>query len=272
MKIKFIFFLMLFLSCNSKNESSNIKDNKSDSIKRNQSDLIFHFVKNEFKHDISSFTEGFSFNKSILFESTGSPDELPETKSMAGYVDLSSGKIISKINLDGYFGEGIAFINNNMYFLTYKDKKCFVYDDITFHLKKTFPITNEEGWGLTTDSKHLIMSDGTNRISYINPINFKTNKVLAVTENGIALNNLNELEYIKGFIYANVYTTNRIVKIKPETGEVVGYLDLSDLSSDSKKNNSKSLEMNGIAYDSLTDKVFVTGKMWPKIYEIQFQK
>jgi glutamine cyclotransferase len=127
-----------------------------------------------------------------------------------------------------------------------------------------------EGWGMTTDGKYLIMSDGTSRITYVDPVGFKTAKTINVTDNNGAVNNVNELENINGFIYANVYTTGFIIKIDPQNGRVVGKIDLSALNNEAKIKYPGSLEMNGIAYDSTTGKVYVTGKMWPEIYQINF--
>lgn len=229
-------------------------------------------VENQYPHDINSFTEGFLFHDDKLFESTGATDNLPQTRSLFGIVDLKTGKIDVKAELDRtiYFGEGIVFLNNKVFQLTYKNQVGFIYDGKTYKNIGKFNYTNREGWGLTTDGKSLIMSDGTSYLTYLNPESFAVEKVLDVAENDYVVENLNELEYIKGFIYANVWTTNTIVKIDPATGDVVGKLDLSSLSSESKMKSPGSLEMNGIAYDPVNDKVLVTGKMWPTIYEIKF--
>ena len=229
-------------------------------------------VESQYPHDVNSFTEGFLFHEGKLFESTGATDNLPQTRSLFGIVDLKTGKIDVKAELDRniYFGEGIVFLNNKIFQLTYKNQIAFVYDGKTYKNIGKFNYTNREGWGLTTDGKSLIMSDGTSYLTFLNPESFAVEKVLDVAENDYVLENLNELEYIKGFIYANVWTTNTIVKIDPATGDVVGKMDLSSLSLESKTKNPGSLEMNGIAYDSVSGKILVTGKMWPTIYEIKF--
>lgn len=229
-------------------------------------------VVSQYPHDVNSFTEGFLFHEGKLFESTGATDNLPQTRSLFGIVDMKTGKIDVKAELDRnvYFGEGIAFLNNKIFQLTYKNQIAFVYDDKTYKTIGKFNYTNREGWGLTTDGKSLIMSDGTSYLTYLNPESFAVEKVLDVAENDYVVENLNELEYIKGFIYANIWTTNTIVKIDPATGDVVGKLDLGSLSNESKIKSPGSLEMNGIAYDPATDKILVTGKMWPTIYEIKF--
>ncbi|NRA13804.1 MAG: glutaminyl-peptide cyclotransferase [Crocinitomicaceae bacterium] len=169
-----------------------------------------------------------------------------------------------------YFGEGLAFLDGKVFQLTYKSKKGFIYDDSTFTEVGTFNIPSKEGWGLTTNSKNLIMSDGTSKLTYLNPQNLKVIKRISVTENGRDLVNLNELEYIKGYIYANVWTTNSIVKINPSNGKVVGRLDLTSLANDARLSNSNALEMNGIAFIPESETVLITGKMWSKIYSIKF--
>lgn len=234
---------------------------------------LVYSVKEELPHDNTAFTEGLLFHKGQLFESTGAAPEFPETRSLFGIVDLKTGKITVKGELDKtiYFGEGIVILNNKLYQVTYKNKQGFVYDAKTFKKIKDFSYTNEEGWGLTTDSTSIIMSDGTSNLTYLDPDFLRPVKSLAVTFNGEPLIRLNELEYIKGYLYANVWMTNLIVKIDPKTGEVVATLDLSGLSTDAHYRYPQALEMNGIAYDPATDKVYVTGKLWPKIYQIEFE-
>ncbi|MBL7937555.1 MAG: glutaminyl-peptide cyclotransferase [Bacteroidia bacterium] len=233
---------------------------------------IPYTIEKQYPHDVTSFTEGFLFHEGKLFESTGAPDNMPQTKSLFGIVDLKTGKIDAKAELDRtiYFGEGIVFLNGKFFQLTYKNQTGFIYDAKTFKNIGKFNYTNREGWGLTTDGKSLIMSDGTSYITYLDPTSFAVTKTLDVAENGYVVVNINELEYIKGFIYANIWMTNTIVKIDPNTGDVVGKIDISNLFNESKTKNPNSVETNGIAYDSISDKILVTGKLWPTIYEIKF--
>ncbi|MBN2779053.1 MAG: glutaminyl-peptide cyclotransferase [Bacteroidales bacterium] len=225
-----------------------------------------------YPHDTTSFTEGFLFYNGELFESTGATAGLNFTRSLFGIVNLSNGKIDVKAELDKnkYFGEGITILDGKVYQLTYISKTGFVYDLDTYKLIRTFEYANKEGWGLTNDGTNLIMSDGTFNLTFLNPNTFQVVKSLAVTENSYAVNHLNELEYINGYIYANVWMTNIIVKIDSKSGQVVGKLDLTDLANDSEAEHAFSLEMNGIAYDSLSNRILITGKLWPKIYEITF--
>jgi glutamine cyclotransferase len=233
---------------------------------------IKYSVVSQYPHDINSFTEGLHFHEGKLYESTGSPDNVPQTRSLFGPVDMKTGKIDVKAELDKsmYFGEGSVFLNGKVYQLTYKNQTGFIYDGKTFQNIGKFTYTNREGWGLTTDGKSLIMSDGTSYLYFMDPVNFTITKTLDVAEGGRVVEYINELEYIKGFIYANVYMTSTIVKIDPNSGDVVGKMDLGSLLMESKTKSPTSLETNGIAYDSVSNKILVTGKMWPTIYEIKF--
>ncbi len=231
-------------------------------------------VTNSFPHDTDSFTEGLVFHKGALYESTGSPAEFPETESVIGILNIKDGKIEEKVSLDKstYFGEGIVFLNDKLFQLTYKNQLCFVYDSSTFTKKGQFKYKNIEGWGLTTDGKYIIMSDGTHLLTYVDSENFQTIKSISVSENGYAVQNLNELEYIDGYIFANVWLKNEIVKIDPSNGNVIGKLDLTSLKDSVLQINPNAQETNGIAYNPATKKIFVTGKLWPKMYEIEIHR
>src|SRR6185436_1570173 len=228
---------------------------------------------NSFPHDTNSFTEGLFYHDGKLYESTGATKELPQTKSLYGIVDPVTGKINIKAELDGneYFGEGIALLNNKIYQLTWRSKIGFIYDAATFKKTGEFILPVEEGWGLTTDGTNLVMSDGTNNLTFLEPGQLQPVKTISVSENGYATDYLNELEYVNGFIYANVWTTNKIVKINPQDGKVAGTIDLSPIAEDAKNSYPGSLEMNGIAYDPAENKFVITGKMWPRFYEIKIK-
>lgn len=234
---------------------------------------ITYTVTNTFLHDTTAFTEGFFVHEGKLFESTGSAEYYPYGKSSFGIVDLEKGKLDIKSELDKkiYFGEGIVILNEKLYQLTYTTQIGFVYDAKSYKRINQFNYSNKEGWGLTTDGKNLIMSDGTFNLTFLNPDNFQVIKTLPVTEEGYGLDNINELEYINGFIYANVWMSNYIVKIDPQNGKVLAKLNLNTLYEEVKAKHPSSLEMNGIAYNPETKKVFVTGKFWPNIYEIEFK-
>jgi len=232
---------------------------------------INYSVKKSFVHDTSLYTEGLQYINGALYESTGSPDYLPWAKSMVGINNLETGKFEKKIELDRtkYFGEGITFLNNKLYQLTYTTHLGFIYDAKSFKKLGTFTFGNAEGWGMTTDGQYLIMSDGSNILTYLQPDSVTPVKTLQVNKNGMAVDQLNELEYIKGFIYANVFMTDQIVKIDPATGNVVGVLDLSSLTYEAKAKYRNAEVLNGIAYDETSNMLYITGKQWPTIYQIE---
>lgn len=220
-------------------------------------------------HDTTSFTEGLLVHNDQIFESTGSP-EGSSFRSVFGPLDPATGKINVKAELDKnlYFGEGIVFFKDKVYQVTYRNQVGFMYDAKTFKRIGQFSYA-KEGWGMTTDGTHIIMSNGTEELTYYDA-DFKAVKTLSVKDNGYAQDSINELEYINGYIYANVWMTGYIIKIDPATGNIVARINLTGLSYDMKNMHPYTLEMNGIAYDAAKDKIYVTGKAWPKMYEIKF--
>jgi glutaminyl-peptide cyclotransferase len=228
-------------------------------------------IINQFSHDTSAFTEGLAFHDGKLFESTGSPDSGVLTSgTWVASIDLKSGKYDKKIELGkSVFGEGITFLNGRLYQLTYRQNKGFVYDAKNFKKLGEFSYKGE-GWGLTNDGKNLIMSNGTSNLYYLNPDSLTFIKMLAVQDNNGYVSDINELEYINGFIYANRWLTGNILKIDPATGYVVGKMDLSRHVTDVRNRSRQAEEMNGIAYDSSSQKTYITGKKWPVIYEIKW--
>jgi len=220
-------------------------------------------VVSQHAHDTSYFTEGLEFYKGKLIESTGL-----ETKSKLVSYDLETGKIDKEINLDSTsFGEGVSVFRDTVYQLTYRESKVNVYDK-DFRKIKQLPF-NGEGWGLTHDSTALIATNGSNNLYYYQPGTFKLIKKVEITEGGSPVTNLNEVEYINGFIYANQWQYNYILKIDPAKGEVVAKMDLSTIVQQECAQNPKADTLNGIAYNPETKKFYVTGKNWAKIYELQ---
>jgi glutamine cyclotransferase len=273
--IKTIIILLItgsIAACNAFNREEEKTTAQNEEVAAGAPETINFYVVNRHPHDTTAFTEGFLMYEGALYESTGSPENMPQTRSLIGVVDLQTGAIDKKAELDRhkYFGEGISFLNNKLYQLTYQTKVGFIYDARTFKQTGTFPLPVQEGWGMTTDGTHLILSDGTSNLTYLDSATLKPVKTLSVKDNNVPVDNVNELEYINGFIYANVYTTANIIKIDPANGRVVGKIDLSSLVAEATNKFPGSLEMNGIAYDSTTKKIYVTGKLWPHIYEISF--
>lgn len=269
MKRIFLLPLILLAACN--NDSSDNTDTTAPAKTPSVPAINYSVVKT-YPHDTTLFTEGLLVHDGKLFESTGSPGGPEGPRSLIGIIDLSTGKMEKKVEIDKskYFGEGIVFLKDKLYQLTYKTQIGFVYDARTYKQLATFHYANAEGWSLTTDGQYLIMSDGTSRLTYLSPDSLKPVKTLAATEDGAPLQHLNELEYIKGYIYANIWLTNTIAKIDPATGKVIGKLDLSSLEMEAKARQPDIDVLNGIAYDAAADKIYVTGKLWPYIYQIDF--
>ena len=230
-------------------------------------------IEKSYPHNINSFTEGlFVSQNGEIYESTGSPDDIPSTESVYGVLNLKNGSIDVKSKLDKtiFFGEGIAKCKVKIFQLTYKNKIGFVYDASTHIKLDSFNFESNEGWGLTNiNDDFLIMSDGTNVLTFFDPEDYAIKKKVYVKENGQPVHFLNELEYVDGYVFANIYTTNYIVKINAETGDVVKKYDLSELFLKSKQTYPALMEMNGIAYNSKSKSFLVTGKMWPNIYQIK---
>lgn len=183
-------------------------------------------------------------------------------------VDLQTGKVLQRYDLaPDVFGEGLTNWKDALIQLTWKKQTGFVYDVATFHLLRTFHCRGE-GWGLTQDDVHVIMSDGSSSLRFWDSQTFQEVKRITVTDGGVEVHDLNELEYIHGRIYANVWQTDLIAMISPESGHVTGWIDLSGLRPASTRGNSDAV-LNGIAFDAAHNRLFVTGKLWPRLFEIQ---
>ncbi|HSZ32452.1 MAG TPA: glutaminyl-peptide cyclotransferase [Puia sp.] len=259
--------LLFIVACVNHEEHKLVPRNPQDDTPPN----IDFKVVNVFPHDTTSYTEGFLFHNGLLFESTGHTNSYPSTRSLFGPVDLKTGSINAKVEIDKkkYFGEGIVFLKERVYQLTDTTRIGFVYDANTYKKLSSFNYEGE-GWGLTTNGTGLIMSNGSSNIYYRDPLTFKIVKTLSVNDNNGPVQNINELELIKGYIYANQWQTDYILKIDTTSGKVVGRLDLSSLKTEARVRYPNSEETNGIAFDSLNNKIYVTGKLWPQIYEIKF--
>jgi glutamine cyclotransferase len=217
-----------------------------------------------YPHDPDAFTQGLVYVDGHLYESTGR-----NGKSSIRIVDLATGRVLQHYDLAAkYFGEGLTSWGSDLIQLTWKAELAFVYDRSSLAWKRTFHYDGE-GWGLTHDDKHLILSDGTPVLRFLDPRSFsETGRISVTDENGHPLSNINELEYIHGEIYANVWQTDEIVRISPRTGKILGRIDLSGLM-DKRELADPDSVLNGIAYDANGDRIFVTGKLWPKLFEIR---
>ena len=215
-----------------------------------------------YPHDPQAFTQGLVFLDGVLYEGTGL-----NGRSGIRRVRLENGEVVKIQKLeDRYFGEGIAIVGDSIVQLTWKSEVGFVYDRNTFQRTKTFNYPGE-GWGLTFDGKRLIMSDGSATLRFLDPASLKETGRLEVRDGGRPVPQLNELEVVKGEIYANVWGTDRIARISPTTGAVIGWIDLTGILS--PRDPASTDVLNGIAYDAAKDRLFVTGKLWPRLFEIR---
>lgn len=224
-------------------------------------------VKKTYPHDTAAFTQGLFYQDGYLYESTGL-----QGRSSLRRVELESGKVLQKRDIPSqYFGEGIAPAGGDIVALTWTSQTGFIFDAKTFALKQTFNYPGE-GWALTSDGERLYMSDGTPYIRVLDPKSLSQTRRIRVTVDGEPLAQLNELEWVDGEIYANVWQTDRIARIDPFSGRVVGWIDLSGLSALANIVPGADNVLNGIAYDGKGHRLFVTGKLWPKIFEIELKK
>ena len=223
-------------------------------------------IVNIWPHDSNAFTQGLILADGKLLESTGE-----EGRSSLRSVDLQTGRVLKKVDVpEPYFAEGIALLNGKIYQLTWQHHVGFIYDAQTFERAGQFNYTGE-GWGLATDGKSLILSDGSNRIRFLDPSDFHVTKTITVLDNKTPIDQLNELEYVQGSIYANVWHDNRIAIIDPQNGHVTAWINLAGLIPAEELPDPEAV-LNGIAYDQANDKLYVTGKLWPRLFEIKIKR
>lgn len=279
MRLYFIFFtVLLLLACNDKPARPNMnttvnKPNGNVSNKTTANVPIYTYeIVNTFKHDADAFTQGLVFQNGFLYESTGQ-----KGRSTLRKVELESGKVLQKFDLaNNYFGEGMTILGDKVYQITWQENTAFVYDLNDFKLLKELKYQGE-GWGLTNDGKNLYLSDGTHVIRVVNPENFETIRTIVVLdESGKPLLDINELEYVKGEIWANVWHSemigkpNYIARIDPNSGKLLGWINLDGISPDDISRDSENT-LNGIAYDEAANRIFVTGKKWKRLFEIKIK-
>lgn len=257
-----------YLTLIARNKSGDeFKDNR---MLRIVSDLVPEMWKYEIvgsiPHNQENFTQGFEFNKGQLYESTGQ-----NGSSKIAKIDLKTGKDIDRIMLDAtHFGEGITILNDTIYQLTWTTGKCFLYDANSLQMLMKEHSYKGEGWGITNDGESIIMSDGSERLTFRDPKTFAVKRTIEVLTHEQPVPRLNELEYVDGYIYANVWMTNTIVVIEPETGRVLAAIDGSKLAESGRGTTGE--VFNGIAYNKTEDTFYLTGKMWEKIYKIKLTK
>ena len=222
-----------------------------------------------YPHDPNAFTQGLQFVDDVLYEGTGLVG-----RSSIRKVKLETGEVLQKRDVSAeHFGEGITVFKNELFELTWQSHLALVYDKATFAPKKQFHYPGE-GWGLTSDGSNLIMSDGTNELRLLDPTTFTEKRRIKVTADGVPLRQLNEIEFVKGEVFANVWLTDYVARIALDSGKVTGMIDLRGLLSASERTkvDAQGGTLNGIAYDVEHDRLFVTGKLWPKLFEIRLAR
>jgi len=220
-------------------------------------------VVNTYPHDPQAFTQGLIYDQGNLYESTGLQGE-----SSLRRVELTTGKILQIHQIpEPYFAEGLTLWNEQLIQLTWQEKTGFIYDRQSFKLLGEFSY-DTEGWGLTNNDRYLIMSDGSDQLYYLNPVTFAIEKQITVRDGNVPVTRLNELEYINSEIWANIFGSNCIARIAPQTGQVKSWVNLQGLRPISVFSNPQAV-LNGIAYDQKTNRLFVTGKLWPDLFELE---
>ena len=220
-------------------------------------------VLKTYPHDPAAYTQGLIYRDGFLFESTGL-----NGRSTLRKVKLETGEVVQQHRLDrAYFAEGLEEWHGQLVQLTWRSNIAFVYDLASFAPRRTLSYSGE-GWGLTRDPEGFILSDGTERLRFLHPDTFREVRRVTVTDGGVAVRDLNELEYIRGEVYANIWHTDRIARISPQSGRVISWIDLKGLMSAGYRLDSEAV-LNGIAYDTERKRLFVTGKLWPRLFEIE---
>lgn len=257
--------LLIFISSCANTDENPVTAGKTTSPEAPKS--ISYSILNTYPHDTSSFTQGLVIYDGALYEGTG---EYGHSKLLK--TDLATGAIQKSLTLDSkYFGEGITVLRDTIYQLTWQEKTVFAYTRKDFKKVKEFKI-DTEGWGITNNGQELIVSDGSSNLYYYQPSTFQLLRTQSITEAGSLSYNLNELEYIDGFIYANQWQAPYILKIDPGSGTITGKVDVTNIWNRVKAKDPQADVPNGIAYDSSSRKTFITGKKWPELYEIELSK
>lgn len=266
MRIKFFYIILisiLLISCESKSNNSEVKKEITEDMEVVQQKMYNVTLVRKFPHDSLAFTQGLDYHNGFLYETTGQLGQSTIRK-----VDLETGKVLKKKNIPfKYFGEGMTIFDNKIYYFTWQDKIGWTFDIETFNQKDTF-CYDSEGWGLTNNDSNLIMSDGSNLLRYKDKDNFNTIETKEVLYQGQQLQFLNEIEYVDGEIYANIWGRDQIAVINETTAEVITLIDLSFLRKELEGSRLAEV-LNGIAYNDSTKTFIVTGKNWPYYFELK---
>ena len=266
-----ISMIVLAAGCSSSPPASNGNAANQPAVNSNNTvaSISTYQIVNTFPHDPKAFTQGLDFHDGFLYEGTGGKTG-DDFFSSLRKVQIDNGKVLQKYDLPReFFGEGVAVMNGKIYQLTWRERTGFVYNLDDFKLLREVRYSGE-GWGLTHDNTHLYMSDGTHVIRVVDPETFQTVRTIVVMdEKGRPMMDLNELEYVNGEIWANVWQTGWIVRIDPQTGKLIGRIDLRDLAEREIESTNDADVLNGIAYDEATGRIFVTGKNWKRLFEIK---
>jgi glutamine cyclotransferase len=260
--IGFAFLLLSATAC----QPGTIANNRSDNSTNSSLPVYTYEVVHTFPHDRDAFTQGLVIQDGKAIESTGEVG-----RSSLRRVEIDSGNVLQRVDVPTpYFAEGITLLNGKVYQLTWQHQIGFIYDAATFQQTGKFSYQGE-GWGLTNDGTFLILSDGTNQIRFLDPDNFQVKRTIAVLDGRTPVNEINELEYVQGEIYANIWHDDRIARINPQSGAVTGWIDLRGLLAPGEVSDQEAV-LNGIAFDEAGRRLFVTGKLWPKLFEIRLTK
>lgn len=261
--------IIAFAACNEEVKEQPAEDVKP-AVAQDAPAIIPVSLVNMYPHNTTAYTEGLQYVDGVMYESTGQYG-----KSVLYKYEPTSGKVIKEVKLDNrFFGEGMTIMGDKIYMLTYREKTGLIFDKNTLQQAGTFSYPNAEGWGMTNNDTELIYSEGTAYIYFMNPSTFEVVRKIEVRDNYGIVSNINELEYINGYIYANQYETEFILKIDPNTGKVVGQADLRNIRKQAGIPPNTHAEgqpevLNGIAYDKEKNRVFVTGKNWPLLLEVK---
>jgi glutamine cyclotransferase len=266
-----ILLLTLLFACNNKSSEGENSNETTPAVA--EAPAIPYTIVNAYPHDTAAFTQGLEFYKGVMYESTGL-----EGRSTLRTVDHMSGKVKILKKLDNkIFAEGITFLRDTLYQLTWENHIVYVYDPKDMRLIRQMNWSNE-GWGITNDGRSLIISDGSDKLYFVRPADLKLEKVLSVTDHLGPMNNINELEYVNGSIYANRIDYNYIVRIDPANGHITGKMDFTDILKKYAKidltyiaTDPHGAVLNGIAWDPEKKKMYITGKLWPLLFELQLQ-